>query len=202
MTFDIAIATRDFHYAFESMFHEEIPILENNPEHFEDAKLIIFSGGQDINPEIYGQENRYSYCNLNRDSVELDFLNRALKENKKILGVCRGHQLINAYLGGDMVQDLKKDLKIQHGGGHKLVYLTQASIIKSFFDGGVNSIHHQGVIKPGKELTPTSEYLGVLESCENENIITVQFHPEFMTNSEESYRFFNYLKFWKERQTW
>jgi putative glutamine amidotransferase len=189
----ISIATPDFHYLFESSLNEEIPIISENESTVSDSKLIIFSGGEDINPEIYGEENRFSFFNKERDSVELKILEESLRLNKKILGVCRGHQLINAYLGGKMVQDLRKDLKINHGGKHKLKFLTKNSTIKDHFE-FVNSMHHQGVIKAGKNLVPTSIHKGVLESCENENIITVQFHPEFMSASS----FFNYIKLWKE----
>lgn len=194
---DIVMATRDFHYYFETAFNQNVPILNDDMNYYDDAKLIIFSGGQDINPQIYGQENTHSFVNFARDSIELEILARSLKDGKKILGVCRGHQLVNAYLGGDMVQDLRKDLDIEHGGGHELVYTSQQSIIRHFF-GHVNSIHHQGVIKAGKGLKPTTEFLGVIESCEEDKILTVQFHPEMMVKNLTTRSFFAYLKLWKE----
>ena len=193
---DIVIATRPFHYAFERSFQQKISVISDDLSKLQDAKLVIFSGGEDINPKIYNQKNTYSYFNERRDEIELNVLHSSLKMNKKILGVCRGHQLINACLGGKLVQDLYKDLKIFHKGGHQLVYLTQQNIIKKMFP-WVNSMHHQGVIKEGKGLTATSHFKGIIESCENDNIITVQFHPEFMSE-RQSGSFFNYLKQWKE----
>jgi len=192
----ISIATIDFHKSFERAFNEKIPVLEFEEASVEDSNLVIFSGGEDINPKIYGEENTYSFYNKKRDSIELKILEECLKLNKKILGVCRGHQLINAYLGGKLVQDLYYDLNISHGGTHKLEFLTKNSSIKDHFR-FVNSMHHQGVIKAGKNLVATSEFKGVLESCENENIITTQFHPEFMQDTQAK-SFFNYIKLWKE----
>lgn len=188
----ISIATADFHGSFERAFNEEIPIIELGQSTVKDSSLVIFSGGEDINPEIYGEENRSSYYNRKRDSIELKILEECLELNKKILGVCRGHQLINAYLGGKLVQDLYFDLNISHSGGHVLEFLTRKSTIQDHFK-TVNSLHHQGVIVAGKNLVPTSEFKGVIESCENENIITVQFHPEFMGAKS----FFNYIKLWR-----
>ena len=151
---DIVIATSPFKQSFEKAFKQEISVLYDDIFKIYDAKLVIFSGGVDINPAIYNQENTFSFYDEKRDEAELKILKFALKMNKKILGVCRGHQLINAYLGGELVQDLGSDLNVNHGGGHKLVYLTQDSLIKSMFK-RVNSLHHQGVIREGKELIPT-----------------------------------------------
>ncbi|PNX51822.1 MAG: hypothetical protein BV456_01720 [Thermoplasmata archaeon M8B2D] len=188
----ISIATVDFHSSFEHAFNEKIPVISLKQSTVEESDLIIFSGGEDINPRIYGEENRSSHFNDKRDFIELKILEESLKLNKKILGVCRGHQLINAYLGGKMVQDLFKDLNIHHGGDHILEFLTKNSTIKDHFK-YVNSLHHQGVIKAGENLVPTSQFKGVLESCENDKIITVQFHPEWMRSNS----FFNYIKLWR-----
>jgi len=160
-----------------------------------DCSLIIFTGGSDINPEIYGQENIYSYFNSKRDGVELDILRVALELNKKILGICRGHQLINAYLGGYLIQDIETQLGTPHYGGHEIEVLEPDTIVTSSFK-YVNSLHHQGVPVDGlgKGLTGTSFYNGVYESTENENIITVQFHPEFMGSN--SSKFFEKIKSW------
>lgn len=184
--------------AFYGSFKYHYPELEVVKDtEIEDCKLIIFPGGADINPAIYGEKNRYSSFNRRRDSVEIRILIKALSLNKKILGVCRGHQLINAYLGGIMVQDMYKDLGFNsHKGIHKLEFLTPGSVIERFFD-VTNSIHHQGVIASGKGLTSTSRFGEgkVIESTESENIITVQFHPEFMGKTEA---FFDYIREWSE----
>ena len=194
---DIAVATHPFLTSFERAFNQKISVICDDMYAFDDAKLIIFTGGGDISPYIYGEDNWASYGSSVRDFVELKILDMCLKSNKKILGVCRGHQLINAYFGGKLVQDLFRGLGVSHNGHHELIYLTQESIIGKFFQNGVNSMHHQGVIEVGDGLIPTSEYEGVYESCEGENILTVQFHPESMVGKDTE-EFFEYLKEWKE----
>jgi len=194
---DIVVATAPFVHSFERSFKQKIDVLYDDIFKIYDAKLVIFTGGADINPEIYNQKNTYSYFDPKRDEAELKVLEFALKLNKKILGVCRGHQLINAYLGGELVQDINRDLNQYHGSGHKLIFLEQDSLIKKMFK-RVNSLHHQGVIKAGEGLIPTSEYKGVFESCESKDIITVQFHPEFMTWNSDAEKFFKFINDWKE----
>ena len=167
---------------------------EMNLKAIEDCKLIIFTGGEDINPSIYNQKNLYSHYNPNRDNIELTILKIALELNKKLLGICRGHQLINTYLGGFLVQDIRTQLNQKHYGNHKLDVLIPDTIVTSSFK-NVNSLHHQGVPVGGigKGLWATTFYNGVYESTENDDIITVQFHPEFMYDSGE---FFNKIKSW------
>lgn len=172
----------------------------SHPTQIENANLVIFSGGEDINPAIYKQENLYSMFNPRRDRVELYALELALELNKKILGVCRGHQLINAYLGGELVQDIETQIRKIHLGDHDLEILEGDSFIGNNYIFGVNSLHHQGVIKPGNGLTPTSFHKGVYESTESENIITTQFHPEFM--GEWDLEMFDYPNFFKSIRAW
>ena len=197
----IAIATPPFLRDFEFAFDQKIGVIGTydfkekrdyyNWHTLDQANLVIFSGGEDINPEIYGQANKYSHYSEKRDRLEIQIISMCLETNKKMLGVCRGHQFINAYLGGSLAQDLFRDLRIFHEHDHILEGLNRNSLTPNFFN-QVNSLHHQGVVKPGKDLIPTSYYRGVIESCENDNIITVQFHPEFM----KAEKFFSYLKEW------
>jgi putative glutamine amidotransferase len=192
------IAYPSFYYQFKKFFPDLKLFLK--PQDIEEADLVIFSGGEDINPEIYGQENTYSIFNSQRDAIELYALKMALDLDKKIVGVCRGHQLINAYLGGNLVQDIEKDLSLYHEGDHDLAILELDSFISRSYNGGVNSLHHQGVVKTGKGLIPTSFYNGVYESTEGKNIITTQFHPEFMEYSSEfdSHKFFSEISAWSK----
>jgi putative glutamine amidotransferase len=206
---EIITATADFNIDFEFSFLDNIEVASGvrwdaiSQKHIDTginfdlikyAKLVIFTGGEDIYPGIYGQENTYSYFNFERDIAEIVILEYALSLNKKILGICRGHQLINAYLGGDLAQDLRVCLKQDHEHYHDLDILEKGGKITDIFT-KVNSIHHQGVTKAGNGLVATSFYKGVIESCESDSIITTQFHPEFM-GGEEVDNFFEYIKSW------
>ena len=164
----------------------------------DEAKLVIFTGGADINPAIYGQANKYSSLSPERDTAEIEVLRRSIVLGKKILGVCRGHQLINAYLGGILVQDITAQLNVIHDSDHELEIVDEGGIIPNVFSGMVNSFHHQGVVKCGEVLRPTTYWKVVYESTENKNILTTQFHPEWMDNHDNSLG----INLWKFLATW
>jgi putative glutamine amidotransferase len=185
--------------AFEHSFLKHYPdlIVTNDTSRLEKEKvgLIIFPGGEDIFPGFYNQKSKYTAiknCSM-RDMVEQNMFNYAIDNNIKMLGICRGHQLINALLGGDLVQDLYFNLGVTHSYNHELIFNNENSIVRQFFENGVNSMHHQGVVIPGFSLKETSKYNGVIESTESDKIISVQFHPEFM-ESKESRNFFSYIR--------
>lgn len=80
---------------------------------------LLFSGGQDVNPELYG-ERPADKCGAicpQRDAMERALLDIALESDKPVLGICRGLQFINAALGGTLWQDLpseRPDSPINH----------------------------------------------------------------------------------------
>jgi len=169
---------------------ETTPIILENEEMVKSVDLVIFPGGADINPEIYGQLNFCSGVDIDsirRDIYEIKVLEIAKSLAKKVLGVCRGHQLVNAALGGTLIQEVGWILP--HRAYHEL--LDAEGIVGEFFE-TVNSLHHQGVLSPGDGQTVTSTFGGIVESTESENIITVQFHPETMNDTQAS-RFFQYI---------
>lgn len=72
----------------------------------EDADIVFFTGGEDINPAIYGAKAiRETYYNDRRDKFEIEMFNK-VKPNQLVFGTCRGLQLINALLGGLIIQDV------------------------------------------------------------------------------------------------
>lgn len=188
----IGITPGAFSNLFVSICHnlKVEPVILDKETYISDLDLIIFPGGADINPQIYNQPNRASIINTNsmsRDIFEIKVLETAKSLSKKILAVCRGHQLVNAALGGSLIQEISwiKD----HDNYHFLSFVK--GTVGKFFQ-QVNSMHHQGVLSPGIGQEITSMYGGVIESTESENIITVQWHPECMKD-KQSYDFFEYL---------
>jgi putative glutamine amidotransferase len=172
--------------------------IEYNWQALEEAKLVIFTGGSDINPAIYGQINKYSQFTPQRDTAEIEVLRQCLVMGKKMFGVCRGHQLINAYLGGLLVQDIPIQLNTVHENGHALEIVDAGGLIPNVFSGDVNSYHHQGLVKCGDGLAATTYWKGVYESTENDQILTVQFHPEWMTSHDNALN----LNLWEVLATW
>ncbi len=139
---------------------------------------FILTGGDDLNPTLYNQNN-YSSNNVDDDIDNLDMLviNHALKANKKVLGICRGIQSINVYFGGTLKQDKDCHMNVSH----KLLRINKIKGIKIPRKLYVNSYHHQVLDVVGEELNVISkcedEIVEIIQH-KNNNILGVQFHPE------------------------
>lgn len=73
---------------------------------------LLISGGADIDPARYGQEDINSfYCEPERDELELTLLKEAEEKKKPVLGICRGAQLINIAHGGTLHQDANRKFR-------------------------------------------------------------------------------------------
>ena len=188
----LKIACTNYSYGqdFEKSFNQRIDFIL----HKEDVgyyDLIIFPGGSDVTPELYGERNTNSNCNYKRDIFELKLLREAVALDKKIIGVCRGNQFINAMLGGNLIQDLD----IKHDQEHEITIVKSHPVIDFYKDKLVTSTHHQAVLIPGNnfEILAIHKQNGTIEAtkCGN-NILTMQFHPEY----QEVPEFFNRIKEW------
>lgn len=83
-----------------------LPIGFEHTKNLEEADCIFFSGGEDVDPSIYGQpKHRSTYSNLHRDNLEKRIFDFALNKQIPMLGVCRGSQFLCAMSGGILVQD-------------------------------------------------------------------------------------------------
>jgi putative glutamine amidotransferase len=138
-----------------------------------------------------------------RDNYELEILKHADSTGKKALGICRGHQLINASTGGKLSQSLisilKGGMQEQSPLPRKLIHVKKGTMLNkitekdSFY---VNSLHAQYVSKLGEGLTASSyDTNGIIQSCENETkrIIGCQWHPEYMIHKPVRKLLFKWL---------
>ena len=154
---------------------------------------LLLTGGGDVEPVRYGQENRGSLLlDPARDRAELALVRAFLAAGKPILGICRGMQILNVALGGTLVQDLGESLnafhrRIDHDKVHPIL-AQEGSTLYSLYGPliQVNSAHHQAADVPGKSavITARSE-AGVAEALESPEkpVLGVQFHPERMTGA-------------------
>jgi gamma-glutamyl-gamma-aminobutyrate hydrolase PuuD len=153
---------------------------------------LIFSGGSDLDPELYGQEAHAETLGVarNRDTAELALLEAALERDMPILAICRGSQVLNVARGGDLVQhlpDLVGDERHKHTPG------TFADHDVSVEDGSrlssvvgerapVKSHHHQGLGKVGEGLRVVAHAEdGTIEAVEDPTrrfALGVLWHPE------------------------
>lgn len=165
---------------------------------------ILFTGGHDINPKLYNQEKK-EVCGVQcdkRDEMESYLFKKAIKDDKPILGICRGIQLFNALLGGTLYQDLPTEhsseikhtmIKPYNRGIHSVDILKSTPLYKIIEVDklSVNSYHHQAIkdLAPSLVANAISED-GLIEAISMTNkkfVMAVQWHPEFLwKNSKEN----------------
>lgn len=154
---------------------------------------LLLTGGGDVAPHLYGQENRGSMPpDPDRDRTELALAHAYLAAGKPILGICRGTQVLNVALGGTLVQDLGEELNLFHrridvDKVHP-IRAEAGSLLHSFYGPlfHVNSAHHQAVHMPGEGLVISARSeSGVAEALElpGRPVLGLQFHPERMTGA-------------------
>ncbi|HPG92357.1 MAG TPA: gamma-glutamyl-gamma-aminobutyrate hydrolase family protein [Clostridia bacterium] len=162
---------------------------------------FILTGGADINPLLYGEQNLYATkINEDRDNSDVVLAKALINSNKPLLAICRGMQLLNAVCGGTLYQDLSKqnpECKINHQQidrayeyVHKVNILPDtklADICPSVIN--VNTIHHQAIKKLGNGLSVAAVSLdNIIEAVEMKDkkfVLGVQWHPERLTTYSE-----------------
>lgn len=152
---------------------------------------LVLAGGGDLDPARYRQPNTHSeHIAPQRDRTEWALLDLALARGLPVLGICRGFQVINVYLGGGLVQDIPSSLEtpVPHhveGATHP-VALTDARIaaVAGKHTLTVNTHHHQGVTRdllaPGLDVFAISPADDLVEGYAHRErpILAVQWHPE------------------------
>ncbi|MCF7810121.1 gamma-glutamyl-gamma-aminobutyrate hydrolase family protein [bacterium] len=189
-----------------------IPILlpiVNNPESAEGMMNrldgVIITGGPDVDPALYNEENTNSLgVYLERDGFEIELVKSARKMDKALLGVCRGCQIINTAFGGSLYQDIPTSIEgallhTRAESGEETYHQTKLicnSVLEDIFDSNeikTNSSHHQSVKEPGVELTILAKALdGVVEAfqcLDDRCTIAVQWHPERMHDDPKQQAF-------------
>jgi putative glutamine amidotransferase len=162
------------------------------PESREPYQGVVITGGHDVDPVLFAQESsvlpRYD---PERDALESRVIDDAVVRDLPLLGICRGAQLLNVRLGGDLFQDLRshrrhtsnrrtvlplKTLLLEHDT--HLLRLMGHSRVR------INSLHNQGIDRLGDGLVVSGRDLdGIVQAVEDPRrryLIGVQWHPEFL----------------------
>lgn len=165
---------------------------------------LLLTGGGDIDPTIFGEEPHLRLGDVDpaRDAVELDLFKEVLALNKPILGVCRGLQIMNIALGGNMYQDIyaqKEGDLLQHiqkapnSHGSHFVQVEKESLLESITKTSqikVNSYHHQAVKDVPKPLiisgVASDGVIEAIESTAHTFVLGVQWHPEALAQKEDA----------------
>lgn len=159
---------------------------------------VLVPGGIDVHPNRYGEE-KHAACEKTDDALDtLEFrvLQHAKDHDLPVLGVCRGHQILNVFHGGSLIQDIPSEYDGEPKVPHRIpkssdaksehaITIKPGSLLSQLLNTQrvvVNTHHHQAVkdLAPGFTITARSDD-GLIEAIEFPGgtfILGVQFHPE------------------------
>lgn len=171
------------------------PVDGEVPEGLDAIHALILPGGGDVDPAQYGGGHHDALYGISteRDRFEIALARAALERIElPVLCVCRGMQLLNVALGGDLVAHIPDVYgeRVAHRAPHlrpvqHRVRIDPASRLAEILGTTelmVQSIHHQAVGRLGDGLRAVAwADDGVIEAVESEDhpfVIAVQWHPE------------------------
>lgn len=181
------------------------------------ADGVLLSGGEDVAPELYRAETPADLLDTvvpadgGRDAFERALIESTLSHRRPVLAICRGQQILNVVLGGDLIVDIP--LQCPGNVGHnrmaqRLEPVHDVEILRGSLLArvtgvermGVNSTHHQAVgrVAPGLRVVARSAD-GIIEALEADGgvespvrglpyLLSVQFHPERLSDRLEPHR--------------
>lgn len=151
---------------------------------------FLITGGDDINPKLYHEENTFSRNISDRmDETDLKVIDFAVKNKKLLIGICRGFQIINVYFKGSLTQDIPNHNNTKHiiELSHDIIDLKEIE---------VNSHHHQAINKLGKDLICFAKSKDeIIEAYYHASlpIIAFEWHPEIEKSINEMKIISNFL---------
>ncbi len=165
---------------------------------------FLFTGGPDVHPKFFSEETLRECGGIctRRDVMELALLRELVQKDIPVLGICRGAQVLNIGLGGDIYQDIDSQFSRSPALQHRqpensftpvhTVSIRAGSLLHRILKKEkimVNSLHHQAVRRPGRGIKICGRALdGVAEALElpgKRFFLGVQWHPEIMWERQE-----------------
>ncbi len=159
---------------------------------------LVLQGGADVSPQSYGESAERPEWSGDRvrDQYEIELLWEFLIQNKPVLGICRGAQLINVACGGSLYQDIleknpganvHRDDTLYDALHHEIEFEPESRLVALYEGsrgGRVNSIHHQAIRKLGNDLRVEARSIGdgIVEAIRWQGrgyMFGCQWHPEF-----------------------
>ena len=158
---------------------------------------FLFCGGGDITPLLFGQEPDYGIgsTDITLDLFQIRLMKEIIKDEKPVLAICRGMQILNVACGGTIYQDLNQlDMEtINHMQtslsrrdiSHKVFFTPKTRLHRMFGDFAyTNSFHHQAIDRLGNGLIASGitgdDIVEAVEMPSHPFAVGVQWHPESM----------------------
>ena len=158
---------------------------------------VLFAGGDDVDPKHYGEEIKFDNVETTpiRDDFELALAQILKKDNRPVLGICRGAQILNVAFGGTLYQHIDGHRQEERGAINERSARVTVGTLLSELAGAdevfTNSFHHQAVkdVAPGFVAAARAED-GTVEAIEpaersDRFFLAVQWHPEFFYKTDE-----------------
>ncbi|SLN37379.1 Putative glutamine amidotransferase [Roseivivax jejudonensis] len=165
---------------------------------------VVIGGGDDIAPQLYGGEVRLGVrLDPDRDALEQEVIRQAFDRNLPVLGICRGAQMLNVVLGGDLHQEAYEVYDSRYLRTilpRKRVDVTEDSLLARTTGAHclqVNALHTQAVKRLGSELRVAARDSGgmiqAVERVRDPFALGVQWHPEHIFYRRAHRRIFRAL---------
>jgi putative glutamine amidotransferase len=160
---------------------------------------VLLPGGGDLDPRLYGEEPGDACYDVNQAQDELDLAvaRQSIEAGLPVLGICRGHQLLNVLYGGTLIQDMassavahrepaplhgagpwaRHEVEVQPGSKVAALYGSTSGTVSVKIASG----HHQAVARVAEGLTVAAVAEdGTIEALEDPArwVASVQWHPE------------------------
>lgn len=164
---------------------------------------LMFTGGEDIPPQAYGQKRHPATkeCHPRRFAHDRLLAEAVLQREIPVLAICMGMQVVNVAYGGTLLQDIQTD--IQHtpidpgNDSYHSIVIEDENLLRQILEANeieVNSAHHQAVEKlaPGLRVLAHAPD-GIMEAVQmtdREFFLGVQWHPERIVERPEQLRLF------------
>jgi putative glutamine amidotransferase len=174
-------------------------------EYAKSLDALVLQGGVDISPAVYGEQpiSDAIVSDPLRDKYELALIDCFLRLKKPVLGICRGMQLINTYMGGSLYQDIPTQLQSpvvhycesnREHNEHDVEILPNTYLSRLYGNTRhrVNSVHHQSVKTLGRDLVieavcPSDQVVEAIRYTGDSYLVGVQWHPEFHDVSKNTH---------------
>lgn len=144
----IVFGNYEYHHLFKELGYELVDYILS--EQLEPVDLVVFTGGEDVTPGLYGaQAHPTTHNSVERDIFEKSVFDTCIRHNIPMVGICRGGQFLNVMSGGAMYQHVQG-----HTRSHSITDATTGEVVY------VSSTHHQMMKPSSKGILVASSTIG------------------------------------------